>query len=87
MASLFARNPFAAPEPKSEPAKPTRDEIAEIYVQRGASLQTARDAATSIMRPANDRTASDDRALNRCSQEIHIATCKRLGDPRYQNHG
>lgn len=87
MASLFARNPFAAPEPSPEPAKPTRDEIAETYVERGASLQTARDAATSIMRPANDRTDSDHRALDRVGQEIHIATCKRLGDPRYQNHG
>lgn len=87
MASLFARNPFAAPEPSPEPAKSTRDEIAEIYVQRGASLQTARDAATSIMRPNRDRTDSDHRALDRCSKEIDAATRKRLGDPLYRNHG
>lgn len=86
MASLFRRSPFAAPEPSPEPAKSTRDEIAEIYMERGASRQTARDAATSIMRPANDRTDSDYRALDRCSKEIHVATCKRLGDPLYRNH-
>ena len=76
---FFNRNPFAAAPPEGQPATPTRDEIAAEYERRGASLYTAREAATAIQRPAESRSDSDHRALRRNAAEIDAAARKRLG--------
>lgn len=77
---LFKRNPFATPADTEGSSNATndRDSIAAEYQRRGASQFAAREAATAIMRPGNDRSDSDTRAIRRVGQEIDQSIRDRL---------